>query len=186
MIARTPGERLLLELESVAREAASTALEAERAKLTDWERTHLMFGANLGPNWAIYDWYVPAHTQREARVIVRASVGRESREVVVETHPAPASRPKRRLLMFGYALAAPLIAAAFFMLLGALSIRLTQEVWPTFESLAPLALFSWAAWQAIVLLIVCNIYSSIPIKLPDGKLLFVNRVRLKRGVRRRA
>jgi hypothetical protein len=184
--AKTPGERLLLELEPVAREAVNAALDAERAKLTDWERDHLVFGANLGPNWAVYDWYLPAYTQRDARVIVRASIGRESGEAVVETHPAPGSRPKRRLFMIGDSFVAPVIAAAFCVALGALSIRFRQEVWPSFHSLVPLALFSWVAWQVVVLLFVYNIYSSIPIRLPDGKLLFVNRARLKRGVRRLA
>jgi len=176
----TADERLLLELEPLAREAAADALEAERAKLTEWERDHLRFGANLGPNWAVYDWYVPAFTQRDARVIVRASIGRENREVVVETNPAPASRPKRRLFIVAYSLATPLIAAACFVLLGAVSIRLRYGAWPTIDGLVPLAFFSWVTWQIIVLLFVYNIYSSIPIRLPDGKLLFINRARLKR------
>jgi hypothetical protein len=176
----SPGERVLLELEPVARAAAQEAIEAETAKLSDWQQKHVMFGANLGERWAVFDWYIPGAKQRDAYVFVRASVDRNTREVIVEPRPAPASRPKRTLVLTLYAIVAPLFIAACFLLMIAVLNYITGKGWPPIDGLIYAAPPIWVMWQLMVLAILYQIVASIPIRLPDGKLLFVNRVWLKK------
>lgn len=165
----------------MAREAVAGVLEAERAKLTDWERTHLVFGANLGSKWAVFDWYVPGRRQKDARVIVRAAVRRDDKQVLVEAHPMPPSRPKRALSMVAYGIVAPLVCASVFTTFGVLMLRWRYDAWPSLGGMLDLFAWSWAPWQFVILIFVYNAYSSIPIRLPDGTLLFINRVWLKKG-----
>lgn len=176
--------RLLLELEPVARAAAKEAIEAETAKLSDWQKEHVMFGANLGERWAAFDWYIPGARQKDAYVFVRASVDRNTKEVVVEPRPEPASRPKKTFFLTVYAIVAPIIIAACFLLVIAGLNYVTGKGWPSIDGLSSAAAPIWVASQLMVLAILYQIVASIPIKLPDGKLLFVNRVWLKkRGTR---
>lgn len=179
--ATSPGERLLLELEPVARAAAQELIEAETAKLTDWQQKHVMFGANLGERWAVFDWYIPGAKQKDAHVFVRASVDRTTTEVIVERQPAPASRPKRTLVLTVYAIVAPIIIAACFLLMIAALNYVTGEGWPPIDGLIYAAPPIWVISQLMVLAILYQIVASIPIRLPDGKLLFVDRVCLKKG-----
>jgi hypothetical protein len=177
----SPGERVLLELEPVARAAAREAIEAETAQLSDWQQKHVMFGANLGERWAVFDWYIPGAKQKDAYVFVRASVDRNTEEVIVETRPAPASRPKRTLVLTVYAIVAPIFIAMAFLLIIAVVNYLTGKGWPAIEGLFNAAPPIWVVSQLMVLAILYQIVASIPIKLPDGKLLFVNRAWLKKG-----
>ena len=182
----SPGERVLLDLEPVARAAAQEAVLAETSKLSQWQREHLIFGANLGEQWAVFDWYVPGATQKDAHVVVRANVDRNTREVIVERRPAPASRPKRTLVLIAYALVAPIFSAAFFLLLAAVLDYATGRGWPPIAKLIYAAPRFWVLSQLMVLAIFYQVVASIPIRLPNGKLLFVNRVWLKKRQRSEA
>lgn len=183
---KSAGERILLELEPVAREAAQEAIAAETAKLSEWQQRHLVFGASLGERWAVFDWYIPGERQKHATVIVRASVDRDTNEVIVVTRPEPASRPKRTLALTAYAIVAPIVIAACFLLLAAVLDYLAGNGWPPIDKLRYAAPPIWVVSQLGVLALLYQILSSIPIRLPDGKLLFVNRVWLKKGQRREA
>jgi hypothetical protein len=175
------GERVLLELEPVARAAAQEAVDAERAELSDWQQKHVVFAANLGERWAVFDWYVPGAKQKDAYVFVRASVDRNTNEVIVERRPEPASRPKRTLALSVYAVVAPVVIAVCFLLGFALVNHLTGKGWPPIDGLIHVAPTFWVASQLMVLAILYRFVASIPIRLPDGKLLFVNRAWLKKG-----
>lgn len=176
----SPGERILLDLEQVARAAAQEAIEAEKPKLSPWQQEHAVFGANLGERWAVFDWYVPGAKQSDAFVVVRASVDRNTREVIVEQRPSPASRPKRTLVLTAYAIVAPVVIAACFLLMFALLNYFTGKGWPPIDRLIYSAPLMWVISQLMVLAILYQVVASIPTRLPDGKLLFVNRVWLKR------
>lgn len=177
------GERVLLELESVARAAAQGAIQAESAKLTQWQQEHVVFGANLGERWAVFEWYIPGQRQKDARVIVKATVDRRTREVIVETHPAPAVRPKRTLSLIAFAIVAPIIVSACFSLLVALLDLERYGNWSSVDRLKHFALFMWPMAQAMVLILLYQALSMVPTTLPDGRLLFVHRAWLKKGTR---
>lgn len=177
----SPGERVLLELEPVARAAAREAIEAETVELSDWQQKHVMFGANLGQRWAVFDWYIPGVKQNDAYVLVRASVDRNTNEVIVERRPAPASRPKRTIILTAYAIVAPVVIAACLLLTFALLNSATGKGWPPIDGLIYVAPPIWFISQLMVLAILYEIVASIPIRLPDGNLLFINRVCLKKG-----
>ncbi|HVK79665.1 MAG TPA: hypothetical protein VM915_03555 [Verrucomicrobiae bacterium] len=177
----SPGERVLLELEPAARAAAQEALEAETAELSEWQQKHVRFGANLGERWAVFDWYIPGAKQKDAYVFVRASVDRNTTQVIVERRPAPASRPKRTLVLTIYAVVAPILAAAFFLVIFATLNYFTGKGWPSIDWLIYAAPPIWVLSQLMIFALLYQIVASIPIKLPDGKLLFINRVRLKKG-----
>jgi hypothetical protein len=174
------GERVLLDLEQVARVAAQEAIDAEKAKLSEEQKEHVMFGANLCERWAVFDWYLPGARQRDAFVMVRASVGRTTGEVVVDQRPSPASRPKGtpiRLTLF--AVVTPIFFTACFLLMIALLNYIAGKGGPTVDGVISVGPISWFASQLIVLIILYDNLTCIPIRLPDGKLLYVNRVCLK-------
>lgn len=177
----SPGERVLLELEPVARAAAQEAVDAERAELSDWQQKHVVFGANLGERWAVFDWYVPGAKQKDAYVFVRACVDRNTKEVIVERRPEPASRPKRTLTLSVYAVVAPVVIAVCFLLLFALVNYFTGKGWPPIDGLIHAAPTFWVSSQLMVLAILYRIVASIPIRLPDRTFLSINRVWLKKG-----
>lgn len=176
-----PGERILLDLEQVARVAAQEAIDAEKAKLSEEQKEHVIFHANLGERWAVFDWYVPGAKQRDAFVVVRASVDRNTRQVVVERRPSPTSRPKRTLVLTFFVIFAPFIIAACFLLLHAVLDYTTGKGWPPIEKLTYAAPFAWVISQLMVLTSLYRVVTSVPIGLPDGSLLFVNRVSLKKS-----
>lgn len=140
----SPGERILLDLEQVARAAAQEAIEAEKPTLSDWQQEHVVFGANLGERWAVFDWYVPGAKQSDAFVVVRASVDRNTREVIVEQRPSPASRPRTKLFLTVYTALAPIIIATCFLLLAAVLDYVTGKGWPPIEKLTYAAPLVWS------------------------------------------
>lgn len=176
----SPGQRVLLELEPIARAAAKDAIQVETAKLSQWQQDHVVFGANLGERWAVFEWYVPGERQRDARVIVKATVDRRTKEATVETHPATAVWPKRTLSLIGYSVVAPVIGAACFVLLAALLDLWRYGSWPPVDRLQTVAWFAWPMMQIMVLIFLYQAVSSVPTRLPDGKLLAVNRAWLKK------
>lgn len=103
------------------------------------------------------------------------------KEVIVERRPAPASRPKRTLVLAIYAILAPIVVASCFLLMFVVLNYFTGKGWPTIDGLINAAPPIWVISQLMVLAILYQIAASIPIRLPDGKLLFVNRACLKKG-----
>ena len=165
----------LLELEPLARAAAEQSLEIATSSLSEGEKSAIVFGANLGEDWAVFDWYIPAMKPSDARVIVRSAVDRETKNVVVENNPAQAKHPYSARYLALRSGIASLAVAAVFTLIAAMRDYMRFHQWPTLYHLWQTLLFSWLVCLAYFFVVLIRFRSTVPIRLPSGKLLFVER-----------
>lgn len=156
-------------LEQIARKAANSALKAETAKLTRAEKASLAFQVSSGTAWAIFEWYVPGRTQRNARIMVRAMVERSSMQVVLVRKPALSHLLVSKMKLAIFAILAPVLIAGAAVVAEAVFRSSGASGFPL------IGLVVWATAQVLVLLIIYMAMSHTFIKLPDGERVVVVR-----------
>jgi len=178
-VLKTNSERLL-EMEPLAIAAAREMVEVEIAKLSDWEKQHVFLVGNLGEEWAVFDWCVPARTERVVRFLTRAAINRRTNEVVLEPNPQQAIMPDRKGLLIAGTLVFPIVIAACFALAEGCFDFMKSGHWPPMARMGLYFLILWPIWQIGALLIVRQtLLTSAPIRLPDGTVTRVDRIWLK-------